>query len=310
MGLVGRMAAFTRRVFPEGFLRKIDRKLESTKIALSAEEYVGIALLATVVVGVAFGLFGMLLPLPLPAPLLALPVALPVFPALTLGVPSYLAQRRAAELERELPDALRQIASTLRAGVGVDAAMDDIVKSKYGVLSEEFNRVLTEMRRGRTLESALLALARRSNSLLFERAFRLIVEGIERGAALSSVLDAVSTDAREVYSIQRERQAATMQQVSFLLAVALFAAPFIVGLTVAVSGIGTGGIGRAAALPGGMGTIALLYVVIQALICASAVGVIRYGRMSKGLTFAVPFMVAAGVVFYIAKILAGWVAPV
>ncbi len=311
MGLVGRMAKFSKRVFPEKFLRNLDRRLESTKIALAAEEYVGVTFLATIIVGVVVGFVGVLLQFPIPVPLLALLAAFVTFPVLTLGVPYYLAQRRAAELESALPDTLRQMASTLRAGVGIDAAIDDIVKSEYGVLSQEFDRVVTEIRRGRTLNSALLALARRSNSPLYERAFHLIVEGIERGAALASVLDSVSKDIKEVHAIQRERQAATMQQVLFLFVVALFAVPFIVGLTVAVGGVQIGsGPAAGAGLPAEMVTIAMAYIVIQALICSLAVGVIRYGKMLKGLTFAVPFMVVAAIVFKVAQLIAGGISPV
>lgn len=311
MGLIKKMAAFAKRVFPEKFLQNLDRRLESTKIALAAEEYVGVTLIATIIVGVAIGFIGMLLKFPLPAPLLAILVAIATFPLLTIGVPYYLAQRRAAELEKVLPDALRQMASTLRAGVGIDAAMDDIVKSKYGILSDEFDRVVTEIRRGRTLDNALLALARRSNSSLYERAFKLIVEGIERGGALANVLDSVATDIKEVHAIQRERKAATTQQVLFLLAVALFAVPFIVGLTVAVTGfqIGRGPV-TGAGLPAEMSMIAMIYIVIQALICSLAVGVIRYGKMLKGLTFAAPFMIVSAIVFYVAQNMISGIAPV
>ncbi|MEM2192537.1 MAG: type II secretion system F family protein, partial [Candidatus Hadarchaeales archaeon] len=123
------------------------------------------------------------------------------------------------------------MASTLRAGVSIDGALEDIAKSKYGELSKEFQRVLNEVSKGRTLESALLALARRSQSPLYDRAFRLIVEGIERGAALANVLEAVANDTKEIHAIQRERKTLTTQQVMFLFAVALFACPFITGLT-------------------------------------------------------------------------------
>jgi len=313
MGLVNRLATFAKRVFPEKFLNNLDHRLESTKILLAAEEYVGLTLLATIIVGVTTGFVGMFLrlPIPLPIPIFALLAAFITFSVLTLAVPYYLAQRRAIELERELPDTLRQIASTLRAGVGIDAAMDDIAKSGYGVLSQEFDRVVREIRRGRTIESALLALARRSNSSLYTRAFHLIVEGIERGAALANVLDSVSTDAREVHAIQRERQVATTQQVLFLFVVALFAAPFIIGLTVAVGGIQVGvGPMASAGLPPEIGTIAMVYIMIQALICSLAVGVIRYGRVLKGLTFAVPFMVVATIAFYVARLVVGMMTPV
>lgn len=311
MGLVGNMAALARRIFPKKFLHNLDLRLESTKIALTADEYVGITLLMVILVGVVTGLTGVLLQLQIQAILLALLAAFTTFPTFILIVPHYLAQRRAAELERMLPDALRQMASTLRAGVGIEAAMEDIVKSKYGVLSQEFDKVVTEIRRGRPLNSALLALARRSNSALYKRAFRLIVEGIERGAALASVLDSVSTDIKEVHAIQRERLAATMQQILFLIAVALFATPFIVGLTIGVSGVTIGGEAAAGVgLPAEIGTIAMVYIVIQAFICSLAIGVIRYGKILKGLTFAVPFMAGSVIVFYLARMVIGLMVPV
>jgi len=310
MGLVSRVATFAKRVFPEKFLHNLNRRLESTKIVLAAEEYVGVVLLVTIIVGMMVGFIGMLLPLPIPAFLLALFAVFITFPALTLGVPYFLTQRRVAELERVLPDTLRQMASTLRAGVGIDAAMSDTAKSDYGALSQEFDRVVDEIRKGRTLSSALMALAQRSNSPIFNRAFRLIVEGIERGAALANILESVSTDIREVNAIQRERMSATTQQVLFLFVVALFAVPFIIGLTVAVSGmqIGAGPV-ASAGLPAEMGTIALGYIVIQALIASLAVGVVRYGRILKGLTFAVPFVVVAMVAFYVARFVIGFMAP-
>jgi flagellar protein FlaJ len=311
MGIVERVARMVERVFPKKFLSDIELKLESTNIALTGEEFIATALLITLGICIGIVVAGVFLgPSPFILSMVLISIAV-VFPMLMLGVPYYLTQRRVAELDRMLPDALRQMASTLRAGIGIDAAMEDIVKSKYGALSREFERAVMEIRRGRSLGSALLSLARRSGSILYDRAFRLIVEGVERGAAIANVLDAVSDDVREVQAIQRERRASTMQQVLFLFVVALFAAPLISGLTVAVGGIfsGAAGVTTVNALPPEISTIVMLYVVIQAFICALAVGVIRYGQMSKGLTFTLPFMLIAGGVFFAARIMMGFVTP-
>jgi len=302
MGIVGRTAAVVKRIFPQKFLDSTERRLRSTNIALAAEEYIGITIFAIVGICLVVGVVSVLIALPVPAPLLILLVVLAMFPALTVGIPYYLAQRRAAELERMLPDVLRQIASTLRAGIGIDEALEDIAKLKYGALSQEFERAVMEIRRGRQLNSALLALAHRSNSLLFERAFGLIVEGIERGAALADVLDAVSADIREVHTIQRERKTATTQQLLFLLATTLIAAPLIMGLTVAI-GEGLMKASTKAILPDGMSIIIFLFVVIQAVISSLAVGVVRYGQMMKGVTFSIPFVAVATCMFYIARFL-------
>jgi len=289
------------KIFPRKFLRNTDNRLNSASIALSAEEYLGIVLLLSAILGAVVVILAITLSAPFP-PLLAAVAFAGTFICLTHALPYYLAQRKARDLERVLPDALRQMASTFRAGVGIDAAMEDISRSGYGALSQEFSRAVAEIRRGRSLEDSLVALARRSNSPLFKRAFHLIIEGVRRGAALADVLDAVSNDAQEVQSIQRERRAATTQQVLFLVAAALFAAPMISGIVVSVGSIFTTINASSSVFPPELSTIVMFYLMIQAFITAIGVGIVRYGRASKGLALAPIFIPCATVVFFLARI--------
>lgn len=296
MGLVERGAGFARRLLPARMLEGLDRRLLTTGILLSAEEYAGLCFLLSLGGGVLVSLLSLLflsslLPLLLPLTVVG------IFLVGILAVPSYLTQRRAARLERELPDALRQMASTLRAGLSLDAAMEEVARSGYGALSAEFERALAEVRRGRPMVEALWALSLRSGSPLCERAFGLLIEGMEKGVALADVLQAVARDISEVHALQRERRAATTQQVLFLVAVSLFASPFILGLSVSIGA--KGGMG----MPEGMDLIALGYTLIQASLCSLAVGIVRYGKVSKGLSFLLPFAVASALVFRLSGLL-------
>ena len=306
MGRFKKLGALASRVFSEKSRKNLERKLESTRIKLTAEELLGVSFVVAVAVAIGVLIVSMMLAL---WPLLFLSpfAAILTFLGLSMWLPALSAERRATDLDKMLPDTLRQMASTLRAGVGVDAALEDIASSRYGELSIEFQRVITEVNRGRSLNSALLALSRRSHSQLYKRAFNLIVEGIERGAALASVLDSVSNDIKEIQAVQRERRAATTQQVLFLFAVSLFAAPFIIGLTLGVSGIQLQG--KSSGLGNEMFPVALAYTAIQAFICSLAVGVVRYGKMSRGIPYAIPFTVIATIVFFVAKLIVGLMAP-
>ena len=296
MGLVERGAGFARRLLPARMLEGLDRRLLTTGILLSAEEYAGLCFLLSLGGGVLVSLLSLLF-LPSLLPLLLPLTVVGIFLVGILVVPSYLTQRRAARLERELPDALRQMASTLRAGLSLDAAMEEVARSGYGTLSAEFERALAEVRRGRPMVEALWALSLRSGSPLCERAFGLLIEGMEKGVALADVLQAVARDISEVHALQRERKAATTQQVLFLVAVSLFASPFILGLSVSIGA--KGGMG----MPEGMDLIALGYTLIQASLCSLAVGIVRYGKVSKGLSFLLPFAVASALVFRLSGLL-------
>lgn len=312
-------------IFPERFVQNLEDKLNSTNIALSGGEYCGISLIVGIVAGVGVFVFSLFVSLPmLPAPIYSVIAFVLTFLVFTLMLPFIFIERRVGELEDDLPDALRQMATTLRAGVSMDAAIEDAAESDYGALSEEFERTLAQVRRGRSMSGAIRAMANRSRSDLFKRAFYLIVEGMERGAEIADVMEAVSDDIRETHAIQRERQSSTMQQVMFLLAAALFAAPFITGLVLSLGGVfsevtaGMGGAGGAVAgapgagavggsvLPPGTRAIVPFFIIIESAITAMAVGVIRYGEVVKGLMYVGPFVVAALVVFYAAQLLSGF----
>ncbi len=316
MSILRVMDILAQKALPQRFLEDVNNKLRATNIALSGSEYCGISIMISLIAGGAiFGIsFVFNFPL-LPDIVYAIIALYGTLASLTMIVPIYLIQRRTSELENALPDALRQISASLKAGVSLEGALEDVAGSEHGALSEEIELMLAQVRRGRTMQRAMISMARKTRSELYERAFFLIEEGMERGATIADVLEAVSEDIRETQSIQRERQAATMQQVLFLLAAALFAAPLISGMVLNIgtamtetTGGGVGGIGlfgssTQGGLPSNIDIIIPIYILIQAAITGAAVGVIRYGKLSKGLTYSVPFMGVAIGVFFASRIL-------
>ncbi len=296
----------------------MEKKLRSTNIAFSGSEYCGLSLLIGILaaIGIYAASFFITFPI-LPGLVYALVIFALVFLVLTYMLPYFLIESRVSEMEHSLPDALRQMSTALKAGVSMDEALEDVAQSNYGALSEEFERTLAQVRRGRPMKGALRGMATRSGSDLVQRAFFLVVEGMERGAELADVLDAVSKDIREVHTVQRERKSTTTQQVMFLLAASLFAAPFITGLVFELSGVfsevgatGGGGEGQVQMggeiLPPGTGVVLIIFIALQAAITSMAVGVIRYGEVRKGLMYIPLFVPAAVGVFYGAKVALGF----
>lgn len=101
---------------------------------------------------------------------------------------------KSSEAARELPFALRQMATELRAGIGLHDSMRSIAMSGYGPLSEEFSRALEEIRYGETTEKALIDMSERINSEGLERAIYQITRTLSSGGDLAKTLSVIADD--------------------------------------------------------------------------------------------------------------------
>lgn len=109
-------------------------------------------------------------------------------------LPKLQSGKRSQEAARELPFALRQMATELRAGLGLHESMRSVALSNYGPLSEEFARTLEEIKYGETTENALLDMSERINSEGLSRAVYQITRTLSSGGDLSRTLSVIAED--------------------------------------------------------------------------------------------------------------------
>ena len=102
--------------------------------------------------------------------------------------------QKSSEAAKELPFALRQMATELRAGTGLHDSMRSISLSGYGPLSEEFSRALEEIRYGETTEKALVDMSDRINSEGLQRAIYQITRTLNSGGDLAKTLSVIADD--------------------------------------------------------------------------------------------------------------------
>ena len=108
--------------------------------------------------------------------------------------PKIKKQNEYSSFSKELPYALRQLATELRSGKSLFDAMDSIVQSDYGILSLEFSRVLEEIKYGESTENAFLNLEKRVNSRSLSRVIYEILTSLRVGANLSGSLTIIAED--------------------------------------------------------------------------------------------------------------------
>lgn len=114
--------------------------------------------------------------------------------AIIVFLPKLQSGKRSSEASRELPFALRQMATELRAGLGLHESMRSVALSGYGPLSEEFARTLEEIKYGETTENALLDMGERINSDGLKRAIYQITRTLSSGGDLSRTLNVIAED--------------------------------------------------------------------------------------------------------------------
>jgi flagellar protein FlaJ len=283
---------------PKRVLDRLDRSLTMARIMFTPKEWIGI-----------FSVLGLVL-FALGLVLHSLTAAVALYLATQTAmvlIPKVMADKRKRAVVAVLPDVLHHMSVSMRTGLVLEAVIQEIAEADYGPLSEEFQQVIFELRKGMPTREALLSFAMRMESKDVERAVRLILEGVESGGPIADVLDEVSEDLRAVRLIHRERRSMTAQQVSFLALASLVAAPFVIGVVAILPQIMTSAAGEVeeAGLPieelNAIVRLLSYYVVGQAISTSVMIGVVMYGDVRKGLKFALPMAAAAYGVFTLVK---------
>ena len=114
--------------------------------------------------------------------------------AIMLMVPKNRAMTRGNQVSVELPFALRQMATELKSGIGLYKAITTIASSDYGVLSEEFNRTITEIEEGTDTKDALKHFAMRTQSKSLRVALSHLVRAMRTGGNLSEAMNEIAQD--------------------------------------------------------------------------------------------------------------------
>jgi tight adherence protein B len=143
------------------------------------------------------------------------------------------AARRAKVFDRQLPDVLATIASTLRAGHGLRTALRAIADDGSPPASEELTRVLGEERLGRPLDEAITAMCERIGSEDLEYVATAINVQSQAGGSLATLFDTLSETVRERQRHARKVRALT--SMGRMSATVLTALPF--GLAILMTAI-------------------------------------------------------------------------
>jgi tight adherence protein B len=135
--------------------------------------------------------------------------------------------KRRTALDRQLPELLQQLTSSLRAGYGIMQALDSVARESEEPMRSELRRVVHEVQLGRALTESLERMATRVGGQDFAWVVQAIEINHEVGGDLVEVLDSVADTIRARAHLRR--QIRTLSAQGRLSARILVAMPFILG---------------------------------------------------------------------------------
>ena len=143
-------------------------------------------------------------------------------------VPSIMLSRavkaRKENIQRALPDFLDLLATTVQAGLALNAALVQAVDATHGALREEVTSMLDEIRLGRPRADAFNAMAERVNEDCTTTMVTAVVQAERLGANLSQVLGELAKEMRDRRWIRAEEKA-TQLPIKMIIPMALFMIP-------------------------------------------------------------------------------------
>jgi len=163
-------------------------------------------------------------------------VALIGFAAATGWIaPTFVLKRRAAkrivEIDREMPELVDLLVTTVEAGVGFAAALQLVARRVEKALGHELRLALQEQAMGITIEEALENMLTRVDSMSVRAFVQAIVQGQTLGVAIGKILRDLALEMRKIRRQKAEERAQkTPTKILFPLVTLILPALFIVSL--------------------------------------------------------------------------------
>ena len=265
--------------------------------------------------GIGFGIIVWLIIITFPkldiSPLLAV-ISFIVITGIIIGWPYFKAEKIIDSIEDALPDALKQMSDTLKAGGTYEYALREVTNSDYGPLTDEMSLALRRLEEGENLETSLRGFANSVESKLVKRSINIIIDSIKAGAGLADVLDEISDDIREMHRIKIERKSLTLMQVLFMVAAGGLVAPFIFGLVSSLISffVETSSVGlnlskttilEATKAKETIVNLMQLYILIEVSASGAMMAMMRDGKLNKSIIYIPVLLLFAYLIFYGAR---------
>lgn len=225
----------------------------------------------------------------------------------------YKKYKRKKELEEVWPEYLQLVVSNINAGMLIDVALWSAVKPKYKVLAKEIEQVAKQTLTGKELSEALQEFAEKYDSVMVKRTINLLIEGMESGGKIATLLNKVALDIQDTKIMRKEMSASVMTYAIFISFATVVAAPFLFALStqllIVIQTI-IGKLGQTSTTSvitfsaenvkiEDFKIFAYIMLTITSLMSACLIGSIRKGSIKDGLKYIPIFIITTLIIYHI-----------
>jgi flagellar protein FlaJ len=132
------------------------------------------------------------------------------------AVLNYIDYRWKRAVDEHLPDLFRSIVQAQETGMTLPRALEESAKRDYGPLTAELRKMTAQISWGMTLEEALVAFAKRVNTVLVQRTVPLIIEANRSGGHVEKVFDPMGKFVQSTLLLHRERRNRTRPYIAII----------------------------------------------------------------------------------------------
>ncbi len=159
---------------------------------------------------------------------------------LVISLPVKRKQDKIKELEMVWPDVLADLAEELRAGMGVESALDAIASSRNDRMGQMLKDTVNRMRDD-GFGLAMTDFAKKTGSPMISRIVSILNIALSSSGSFATTLENISEEYWEIYMLRKERITKTQGTANFILWGGSVICPILLGLIVAVFGSGKAG---------------------------------------------------------------------
>jgi len=235
-----------------------------------------------------------------------------VFGIMVITGPNGMVRRNKIRLikakEEKFPDFIRDLAEFWKGGLSMDVAVSTLAKGEYGALDEDVEFMSMQLSWGVAFNEVLRMFLERVHTGLIERSIALIEEANRAGGKISDILLNVAHDAREIKTLDREREGIMksyifVMLISFLiyvLIIVVMAYVFIPAVAQSTEGLDMGSFGGVKIQSFDPSFVALLFfssVIVQAIGGGVNAGIMGEGNLGASFWWITIFLFIGTAIF-------------